>query len=120
MREQPARPGAAGWLAIASWVLVGLCGAVSVALAPLSIPIAVVVVTALIWLALLIAMLTEQRNAYGYAMLVAIIFTVSGVMDVIAYGAAAKPAVAFTAASMVAFFAAIPATRLTRRRDTRE
>lgn len=103
-----------------SWLLVGIAGGVGVWFAPLSLPLALIVITAAIWLIVLIAMLTEQRNAYAYAMLVSIVFTVSGVMDVIAYGAAAKAAIGFSAASMVAFFATIPATRLTRRRDTRE
>lgn len=104
----------------AAWCMVGAAGVAWLTLSPLGVPMAFWIAAAVSWLFPALAMLRQWRNGYAYAMLLAIVYTVLGTMDVVAYGAAAWAAIAFSAAAFLAFFALIPATRLTRRRDTRE
>ncbi len=107
-------------LALAAWLGTGISGAAWLAFAPLAVATGVWAVAIASWSVLAVAMFARWRNAYGYAMLMAILYTVVGVMDIIAYGAKAIPAVIFAAVALAAFFALIPATRQTRRRDTHE
>ncbi|MEL7539006.1 MAG: hypothetical protein AAFZ58_16315 [Pseudomonadota bacterium] len=106
--------------ALIIWGVVGVAGTIWLAVAPLPVPLAVWISGVGSWALLAVAMLGRWRNSYGYAMLMAILYTVAGTMDIVAYGAAARAAIAFTAITLLAFFALIPATRMTRRRDTRE
>lgn len=69
-------------------------------------------------LALLPGMMFDWRHAYALPMLASVVYEVVGLMELISSAADRGPAVILTGAALFAFFAAIPATRQARRRET--
>lgn len=110
----PARLGQAAWL------LLGLCIVVWLWRLQASNPLWISLALLLPWGVNLPALLLAARNAYGYAMLLSIIYTVFAAMELISLPRSPVATAALLAASLASFLLLIPAVRWQRRLENRE
>ncbi len=109
----PARLGLAIWLALGIAITAWLWSL------QLSNPIWLGLAVAGPWLILLPGMILAARNAFGYAMLMSIIYTVFAAMELISLPRSPVATAALLALSLLSFFLLIPAVRWQRRLESR-